>query len=514
MQVRTRFAPSPTGYMHLGNLRTALYTYLWARRKGGKFILRIEDTDQVREVEGAIDVIYNSLKIAGLSHDEGPDVGGPCGPYIQSQRKDTYMPYAKQLVESGHAYYCFCTKERLEEARREAEAKGQSFKYDKHCLRLTKEEIQARLDAGEEYVIRQNIPTEGKAGFDDVIYGHVEVDCDTLDDNVLIKADGLPTYNFANVIDDHLMGITHVMRGNEYLSSAPKYNLLYEALGWTPPTYVHLTPVMVEGTYRNKKTGEYQMAEDENGNPVLDAQGQPVKAIVKRKMSKSQGDPSFEDLLAEGYLVEAVINYLVLLGWSPRGEREFYTLKELEEVFDLEGLSKSPSFFDMQKLNWFNAEYVRKLSPERYLEIATPWIAKVLDPERFDFKRLAELLQGRTEVFSQLPGMIAFLAEQPDFPLDFYVNKKQKSTLESAKAALAAVRPVLEGIGEWTEAELHDRVMEAIPALGMKNGQVLWPLRIAISGQQSTPGGAFEIAYLLGREETLRRLNRALEALG
>ena len=511
MEVRTRFAPSPTGYMHLGNLRTALYTYLWARRKGGKFILRIEDTDQEREVPGAIDVIYNSLKTAGLSHDEGPDVGGPCGPYIQSERKDTYMPYAKQLIESGHAYYCFCTKERLEAARAEAEAKGQTFKYDKHCLHLTKEEIQAKLDAGEEYVIRQNIPTEGKAGFDDVIYGHVEVDCDTLDDNVLIKADGLPTYNFANVVDDHLMGITHVMRGNEYLSSAPKYNLLYEALGWTPPTYVHLTPVMVEGTYRSKKTGEYQMAVDADGNPVLDENGQPVKAIVKRKMSKSQGDPSFEDLLADGYLVDAVINYLALLGWSPKGEQEFFSLKELEEVFDLEGLSKSPSFFDMQKLNWFNAEYVRKLSPEKYLEIATPWMAKALDPDKFDFKRLAELLQGRTEVFSQLPGMIAFLKALPDYPMDFYVNKKQKSTLESAGRALRAIRPVLEGIGDWTEAELHDRVMEAIPGLGMKNGQVLWPVRIAISGQMSTPGGAFEIAYLLGREETLRRLDRAIE---
>ncbi len=513
MQVRTRFAPSPTGYMHLGNLRTALYTYLYARRTGGKFILRIEDTDQEREVPGAIDVIYNSLKTAGLSHDEGPDVGGPCGPYIQSQRKDTYMPYAKQLVESGHAYYCFCTKERLDEAREAAEKRGEGFKYDKHCLRLSKEEIQAKLDAGVPYVIRQNIPASGKAGFDDVIYGHVEVDCDTLDDNVLIKADGLPTYNFANVIDDHLMGITHVMRGNEYLSSAPKYNLLYEALGWTPPTYVHLTPVMVEGTSRNKKTGEYLMAVDENGNPVLDENGQPVKAVVKRKMSKSQGDPSFEDLLAEGYLVEAVINYLVLLGWSPRGEREFFTLAELEEVFDLEGLSKSPSFFDMQKLNWFNAEYVRKLDPEKYLELATPWMAKVLDPARFDFKRLAELLQGRTEVFNQLPGMIAFLAQMPEFSSELYVNKKQKSTLESAKAALEAALPLLEGIGDWTEAELHDRVMEAIPGLGMKNGQFLWPLRIAISGQQSTPGGAFEIAYLLGREETLRRLKAAIERI-
>ena len=511
MEVRTRFAPSPTGYMHLGNLRTALYTYLYARSKGGKFILRIEDTDQEREVPGAVDVIYNSMRTAGLSHDEGPDVGGPCGPYVQSQRKDTYMPYAKQLVESGHAYYCFCTKERLEEARKAAEARGESFKYDKHCLRLSKEEIQAKLDAGEEYVIRQNIPTEGKASFDDVIYGHVEVDCDTLDDNVLIKADGLPTYNFANVIDDHLMGITHVMRGNEYLSSAPKYNLLYEALGWTPPTYVHLTPVMVEGTYKSKKTGEYQMAVDADGNPVLDENGQPVKAIVKRKMSKSQGDPSFEDLLAEGYLVEAVINYLVLLGWSPKGEREFFTLKELEEAFDLEGLSKSPSVFDMQKLNWFNAEYIRKLSPERYLELATPWLEKALDPARFDFKRLAELLQGRTEVFNQLPGMVRFLAQQPEFANDLYVNKKQKSTLESAKTALEAALPLLEGIDDWTETELHDRVMAFIPTLGMKNGQFLWPLRIAISGQMSTPGGAFEIAYLLGKDETLRRLKGAID---
>ena len=350
------------------------------------------------------------------------------------------------------------------------------------------------------YVIRQNIPTQGKAGFDDVIYGHVEVDCDTLDDNVLIKADGLPTYNFANVIDDHLMGITHVMRGNEYLSSAPKYNLLYEALGWTPPTYVHLTPVMVEAPVL-----------DANGQPVLDEAGNPVTS--KRKMSKRKGDPSFEDLLSQGYLTEAVINYLVLLGWSPRGEREFYTLSELEEVFDLEGLSKSPSVFDIQKMNWFNAEYIRKLSPERYLELATPWLSQALDPDKFDFKRLAELLQGRTEVFNQLPGMVKFLAELPEFSSDLYVNKKQKSTLESAKTALEAALELLEGIGDWTEAELHDRVMEAIPGLGMKNGQFLWPLRIAISGQQSTPGGAFEIAYLLGREETLRRLRLALERI-
>ena len=481
MNVRTRFAPSPTGYMHLGNLRTALYTYLWARRNGGKFILRIEDTDQEREVPGAVDLIYKSLKIAGLSHDEGPDVGGPCGPYVQSERKDMYLPYAKQLIESGHAYYCFCTRERLEEARAEAEKKGETFKYDKHCLHLSKEEIQRRLDAGEPYVIRQNIPTTGKAGFDDVIYGHVEVDCDTLDDNILIKADGLPTYNFANVIDDHLMGITHVMRGNEYLSSAPKYNLLYEAFGWQPPVYVHLTPVM---------------------------------ANAQRKLSKRKGDPSFEDLLNEGYLTEAIINYLVLLGWSPRGEREFYTLKELEECFDLEGLSKSPSIFDTVKLNWFNAEYIRKLDPEKYLALATPWLNKALDPEKFDYHRLGELLQSRTEVFNQLPGMIEFLAKMPEFENDLYVNKKQKTTLDVARQALAFVKPVLESIDSWTEGEIHDRVMEAIPASGMKNGQVLWPLRIAISGQLSTPGGAFEIAYLLGKEETLKRLSDSMEKLG
>ena len=481
MNVRTRFAPSPTGYMHLGNLRTALYTYLWARRNGGKFILRIEDTDQEREVPGAVDLIYKSLKIAGLSHDEGPDVGGPCGPYVQSERKDMYLPYAKQLIESGHAYYCFCTRERLEEARAEAEKKGETFKYDKHCLHLSKEEIQRRLDAGEPYVIRQNIPTTGKAGFDDVIYGHVEVDCDTLDDNILIKADGLPTYNFANVIDDHLMGITHVMRGNEYLSSAPKYNLLYEAFGWQPPVYVHLTPVM---------------------------------ANAQRKLSKRKGDPSFEDLLNEGYLTEAIINYLVLLGWSPRGEREFYTLKELEECFDLEGLSKSPSIFDTVKLNWFNAEYIRKLDPEKYLALATPWLNKALDPENFDYHRLGELLQSRTEVFNQLPGMVEFLAKMPEFENDLYVNKKQKTTLDVARQALAFVKPVLESIDSWTEGEIHDRVMEAIPASGMKNGQVLWPLRIAISGQLSTPGGAFEIAYLLGKEETLKRLSDSMEKLG
>ena len=513
MEVRTRFAPSPTGYMHLGNLRTALYTYLYARRMGGKFILRIEDTDQEREVKGAVDVIYNSMRTAGLSHDEGPDVGGDYGPYVQSQRKNMYLPYAQELVEKGGAYYCFCTKERLDQARAEAEAKGETFKYDKHCLHLSKEEIEARIAVGEPYVIRQNIPTEGKAGFDDVIYGHVEADCASLDDNVLIKADGLPTYNFANVIDDHTMGITHVMRGNEYLSSAPKYNLLYEAFGWTPPTYVHLTPVMVEGTLRDKKTGVYTMETDENGNVVLDENGEPKKAIVKRKMSKSQGDPSFEDLLNEGYLVEAIINYLVLLGWSPRGEREFYTLAELEEAFDLEGLSKSPSFFDQNKMNWFNAEYMKKLTPEQFLEYATPWLAKVLDPAKFDFKRIAELLQARTEYLAQIPGMVDFLAEMPEFDEAIYTHKKMKTNPEVALTALKAILSLIESIENWTETELHNKVMEFIPSTGMKNGQILWPLRIAISGKESTPGGAFEVAYLLGKEETLKRLTASIARL-
>ena len=495
MQVRTRFAPSPTGYMHLGNLRTALYTYLYARRTGGKFILRIEDTDQGREVKGAVDVIYKSLKTAGLEHDEGPDVGGPCAPYVQSERRGMYLPYAKQLVESGHAYYCFCTEERLEQARAEAEKKGETFKYDKHCLHLSREEVQRRLDAGEPYVIRQNIPTEGKASFDDVIYGHVEVDCSTLDDNVLIKADGLPTYNFANVIDDHTMGITHVMRGNEYLSSAPKYNLLYEAFGWTPPTYVHLTPVMCR-----------DIQKDKDGNPVLDENGQTIE--ITRKMSKRKGDPSFEDLLAQGYLVDAVINYMVLLGWSPRGEREFYTLDELKQAFDLEGLSKSPAIFDIAKLNWFNGEYIRKLTPEAFLEAAMPWFEKAIDVKKFDVKRLAELLQNRVEVLNQIPEMIDFFAERPAFDPELYTNKKMKTNPDVAAQALKMVAPVLEAIpeAEWTEANLHDRVMTAIAEAGMKNGQVLWPLRIVLSGKSSTPGGAFEIAYLLGKEETMKRL--------
>ena len=407
-------------------------------------------------------------------------MGGDYGPYIQSQRKDLYLPYARQLVESGHAYYCFCTRERLDQARAEAEKKGENFKYDKHCLHLSKEEVQRRLDAGEPYVIRQNIPTEGKAGFDDLIFGHVEVDCSTLDDNVLIKADGLPTYNFANVIDDHTMGITHVTRGTEYLSSAPKYNLLYQAFGWEPPKYIHLPPVM---------------------------------ANAQRKLSKRYGDPSFEDLLDQGYLKEAIINFIALLGWSPKGEQEIFSLEELEKIFDLDGINKAPAIFDMQKLRWFNAEYMRKLPFEEYLRLATPWFEKALAPGKFDLRRLAELMQNRTEVLKDIPDMVSFLAEMPEFDPAIYTHKKMKTNPEIALQALNAVRPMLESIDPWTEQQLHDKVMEFIPTTGLKNGQMLWPLRIAISGRESTPGGAFEIAYLLGREETLKRLDDSIARL-
>lgn len=500
--VRTRFAPSPTGYLHLGGLRTALYTYLYARKHGGNFILRIEDTDQEREVPGAVDLIYKSMAQAGLRYDEGPDVGGEYGPYIQTQRRELYPKYAWKLVEKGGAYCCFCTKEQIEEQRKEAEAKGQTYKYDKRCLHnVSLEEAKRRIAAGEPYVIRQNVPTTGKASFDDMLYGHVEVDCDTLDDTVLIKADGLPTYNFANVVDDHLMAISHVTRGTEYLSSAPKYNLLYESFGWTPPTYLHLPPVMIESILRDKATKEPIL--DENGNE------QPIV----RKLSKRWGDPSFEDLLSQGYLKDAIVNYISLLGWAPKDNQEFFTMEELEQAFDATGISKSPAIFDMKKLTWFNAEYIRRMTPEAYAEAAKPWLQKVLSAEKFDLDRLCQLLQARTEYFAQLPGMVDFLAEMPELDMALFVNKKSKSTMETTKTALEAMKPILEGIADWNETTLHDVVMEAIPATGMKNATVLWPLRIAITGRAATPGGAFEMAYLLGREETLRRLNDAMAKL-
>ncbi|MBQ9252680.1 MAG: glutamate--tRNA ligase [Clostridia bacterium] len=482
MNVRTRFAPSPTGFMHLGGLRTALYNYLYARKNGGQFILRIEDTDQERFVPGATEVIYETLKGCGLTWDEGPDVGGPCGPYVQSERKDLYLPYAQQLVESGHAYYCFCSKEEIDARRAAVEAAGGTWKYDKHCLHLSKAEVQRKLDAGLPWTIRMNAPTEGETSYHDTVFGDMTFpNAEAMDDMVLIKQDGMPTYNFANVIDDHLMGITHVMRGMEYLSSTPRYNFLYEAFGWEVPTYVHLTTVM------------------------RDAQ---------HKLSKRDGDAYYSDFVDKGYLPEALINYLALVGWNPGDEREVFSLEELVEAFDIHRLNKSPGIFDVAKLTWFNAEYIRNLAPEKYLTMATPWFDQVLAGKGIDYARLAELTQSRTEVFQQLPEMVSFLADLPDYDLELYTHKKMKTNPDVARDALHLVQPVLEALPQWDEAAIHDAVMAAIQEAGLKNGAVLWPLRIAIAGVANTPGGAFEIAGLLGREETLRRLQIGLDRLG
>ncbi len=479
-EVRTRFAPSPTGFMHLGGLRTALYNYLYARKMGGKFILRIEDTDQERFVEGATEVIYDTLRGCGMEWDEGPDVGGDYGPYVQSERKSLYLPYAQQLVEKGAAYYCFCTKEELDGRRAAAEARGEVFKYDKHCLNLSKEEIQAKIDAGVPYVIRLNCPTEGESSYDDVVFGHIAFPNSDLDDMVLIKADGMPTYNFANVIDDHLMGITHVMRGMEYLSSTPKYNLLYNAFGWEIPQYIHLTTVM------------------------RDAQ---------HKLSKRDGDAYYSDFIEKGYLKEALINYLALVGWNPGTDQEFFTMDELIQAFDIHRLNNSPGIFDVNKLDWMNAQYIAKMDFDQYLETAKPWFDKVLAGKGIDYRRLAELMQSRTDVFCRIPDKIRFLAEMPEYDTAIFFNKKQKSDETVAREVLPLLVPVLDGIDDWTEQNIHEVVMAKIAEWGRKNGAVLWPLRIAISGLESTPGGAFEIAYLLGRDETLRRLRLSLEKL-
>ena len=477
--VRTRFAPSPTGYMHLGNLRSALYTYLYAKHNGGSFILRIEDTDQARYVEGAVDVIYNTLRGIGMQWDEGPDIGGAFGPYVQSERKDMYLPYAKKLVEEGKAYYCFCTKEELEERRAAADARGEVWKYDKHCLNLSKEEVERRIAAGEPYVIRQNVPEHGEASFDDVIYGHIAVDCSELDDMILIKADGMPTYNFANVIDDHTMQITHVMRGNEYLASTPKYNLLYDAFGWEKPVYIHMTPIM------------------------RDAQ---------HKLSKRDGDAYYEDYLNKGYLSEAIVNYVALLGWNPGDEREFFTLPELVEAFSVEGMSKSPAIFDPAKLTWMNQQYIKNLPEEKFSEYAEPYY-KQAGVDGMDRSILFKCLHERVDVFTTIPGIVAFLTELPEYGIELFTNKKSKTDPAVAKDVLELAIPALEKLSGWKEEEVHDTLIGLAQEKGMKNGTMLWPVRIALAGQEVTPGGAIEIAMLLGREESLRRLHVGLDKL-
>lgn len=481
-KVRTRFAPSPTGYMHVGNLRTALYAYLLAKKNDGTFILRIEDTDQERYVEGAVDIIYNTLRKTGLIWDEGPDIGGPVGPYVQSERMGMFKDYALKLVESGHAYFCFCDKERLTELKEIQQASGIAPKYDGHCRNLTPEEIKEKLDAGVPYVIRQKMPKDGTTTFHDEVFGDITVENSTLDDQILIKTDGMPTYNFANVVDDHTMGITHVIRGNEYLSSAPKYNLLYQAFGWEIPTYVHCSPVMKDSTH---------------------------------KLSKRNGDASFEDLIEKGYLTEAVINYIALLGWAPKGENEIFTLEELCNEFDISGISKSPAIFDTQKLKAINGAYIRKFTTEEFLEKAMPYIRQTCKREDIDTHLLAKMLQPRTELFTDIPQQVDFIDALPDYDIQMYCHKKMKTNLENSKEALKNLLPALEQIDEnnWTVDTIHEKCFEVIAKMEVKNGVVLWPLRTAISGKQFTPGGGIDLAEILGKETTINRIKDGIRRL-
>ena len=473
-EVRTRFAPSPTGYMHVGNLRTALYTYLIARHHKGKFILRIEDTDQNRLVEGAVDVIYRTMKECHLEHDEGPDIGGPVAPYIQTERRPFYKEYAELLIERGHAYRCFCEKA-------ESEEEGGGFdRGEDPCRAMGREESDRRAAAGEPYVIRQKIPHEGSTTFHDETFGDITVQNAELDDQVLIKRDGLPTYNFANVIDDHLMGITHVVRGSEYLSSAPKYDLLYKGFGWDIPKYVHCSPVMRD---------------------------------AHNKMSKRHGDPSYEDLIAQGFLTDAVINYVALLGWSPRGEQEIFAMEELAEVFELSGISKSPAIFDIEKLKYFNAEYIRAMSADDFAKAAEPYIRQAVKNENCSAADIAALLQQRTEVLTDIPEKLDFFDALPEYDAELFVHKKSKSDKDSALKALQEVVPVFEGLPEWTDELLLPAMTSIAEKMEVKNSVIMWPVRIAAAGKAVTPGGAVEICRILGRDETLRRLKIAIEKL-
>ena len=478
--VRTRFAPSPTGYMHVGNLRTALYAYLKAKSKDGTFILRIEDTDQERYVEGAVDIIYNTLRQTGLLWDEGPDVGGPVGPYVQSERMGVFKEYAEQLVKAGQAYYCFCTPERLEKMREEQKAGGAVVgHYDGYCRNLSQAEIDEKLAAGVPYVIRQKMPKEGVTSFDDVVYGHIEVNNAELEDQILIKTDGMPTYNFANVVDDHLMGITHVIRGSEYLSSTPKYNLLYQAFGWEVPTYIHCPPVMKD---------------------------------AQNKLSKRNGDASYQDLVAKGYLSEAILNYILLLGWSPKGEEEIFTLEEMVKIFDESGISKSPAIFDPLKLRAINAEYIRRLPAEKFREMADPWIDQTVHVE-IDRDLLCANLQPRCEVLGEIPEQLDFFDAVVPYTIDLYTNKKQKTNPETAKQALEALLPLLENLADWNRDAIFEACKVKAEEMGVKNGWLLFPLGIALSGKQRTPGGGTDLAAMMGREETVKRIRAALELL-
>ncbi len=479
-KVRTRFAPSPTGRMHVGNLRTALYAYLITKHEGGDFILRIEDTDQERYVEGAVDIIYRTLAETGLIHDEGPDKDGGCGPYVQSERqaKGIYLEYAKKLIEKGEAYYCFCDKERLESLKTTVAGKEISI-YDKHCLHLSKEEVEEKLASGIPYVIRQNNPTEGTTTFEDEIYGDITVDNAELDDMILIKSDGYPTYNFANVVDDHLMGITHVVRGNEYLSSSPKYNRLYEAFGWEVPVYIHC-PLIT----------------DEN----------------HQKLSKRCGHSSFEDLVEQGFLTEAIVNFVALLGWSPADNQEIMSLDELVAKFDYHHMSKSPAVFDYTKLKWMNGEYIKKMDFDAFYEKALPYIKEVITKD-YDLKKIAKMVQTRIEIFPDIKDHIDFFEELPEYDVAMYTHKKMKTNAETSLEVLTEVLPILEKQDDYSNDALYAALLKYVEEKGCKNGYVMWPIRTAVSGKQMTPGGATELMEVLGKEESLNRIRKGIELL-
>ena len=482
MKIRTRYAPSPTGRMHVGNLRTALYAYLIAKHEGGDFMLRIEDTDQERFVEGAVEIIYHTLQQTGLIHDEGPDKDGGVGPYVQSERQKQgiYLEYAKKLIEKGEAYYCFCDKERLDGLKSQVVEGKEITVYDKHCLSLSKEEVEEKLKAGLPYVIRQNNPREGKTTFHDEIYGDISVDNAELDDMILIKSDGYPTYNFANVVDDHLMGITHVVRGNEYLSSSPKYNRLYEAFGWEVPVYVHC-PLIT----------------DEN----------------HQKLSKRCGHSSYEDLIDQGFLTEAVVNFVALLGWSPsESNKEIFSLKELTEAFDYRHISKSPAVFDYTKLKWMNGEYIKAMDEAAFYGKAEPYLKETIQRE-MDFKKLAAMVKTRIEVFPDIPALVDFLQELPEYDPAMYQHKKMKTTKESSLEVLRELLPMLEAQKDYSNDALYELLLSYVEQKGCKNGYVLWPVRTAVSGKQMTPAGATEIMELLGKEESLLRIKKGIQLL-
>lgn len=472
MKARTRFAPSPTGYMHIGNLRTALYEYLIAKATGGDFILRIEDTDQKRYVEGATDIIYNTLKTVGMHWDEGPDIGGNYGPYVQSERLPLYQEYAHKLVELGGAHYCFCSKSEADEQKDEE----MNIKFKDPCLHLSLEEAKKRVAAGEPFVIRQTINKKGKATFNDVVYGDIEIDYDELDEGVLLKSDGFPTYNFANVIDDHLMHITHVVRGNEYISSTPKYNLIYEAFGWTPPIYVHVAQVMKD---------------------------------AQHKLSKRNGDASFQDLVAKGYLPEAILNYIALLGWNPGTEQEIFSLQELEQTFDEKRLNKSPAIFDITKLKWMNGCYIRALPFEEFHKLADKEYDTFLT-RTVNRRELSKVLQPRIDTLKDIAETAAFIETLPAYTDELFINKKMKTDVEIAKKSIALAIPALEGLSDWSNEGIFECLKGVAVANELKNGQVLYPVRIALTGLETTPGGASEIAAVLGKAETLNRLKKAI----